>query len=281
MLFNIQNRSKNVSTHSGVLEFIAEEGRVYIPFWMQEQLQLSPGQLVTITNTSLPKGTFCKIRPQQKAFIDLADPRAVLEKKLRDFSCLTKGDTIMINYNNFNYLIDIMEVESNAGPCNAISIVEADVRVEFERPLDMPPSPVHKAPITDQVFNPETIPRGVPAVAQQQLPEEPKGFQAFTGEGRRLDGRPIRAKSSTSASSSGSSLSSSPTASALAPSRASPPAAASSSANGTPMVPVFGKKRRKYGDAAPPASTQAAPAPTTTEEEPKFKPFQGEGRSLK
>lgn len=281
MLFKIENKLQGTSTHCGVLEFIAEEGRVYIPFWMQEHLQLSPGQFVTITNTSLPKGSFCKIRPQQKAFIDLTDPRAVLEKRLRDFSCLTKGDTIMINYNNTNFGIDILEVASAKGACEAISIVEADVRVEFERPLDMPPSPLFKAPSPEQMFNQEVIPRGVPATGPATpIPED--NFQAFKGEGRRLDGRPIRGvapKPSLMASAYAASSSSS------ALHATSPPQSAS--ATSTPMVPVFGKKRRKYGDTAAatngsgPAPANPSPSAESKDDLSGFKAFQGAGRTLK
>ena len=34
MLFRIENRRNNRSTHCGVLEFIAEEGVVYMPYWV-------------------------------------------------------------------------------------------------------------------------------------------------------------------------------------------------------------------------------------------------------
>jgi ubiquitin fusion degradation protein 1 len=34
MLFKLTNRPKNRATHCGVLEFVAEEGRCYLPFWV-------------------------------------------------------------------------------------------------------------------------------------------------------------------------------------------------------------------------------------------------------
>lgn len=33
MLFKLTNVSKNRITHSGVLEFVADEGKVYLPYW--------------------------------------------------------------------------------------------------------------------------------------------------------------------------------------------------------------------------------------------------------
>jgi ubiquitin fusion degradation protein 1 len=34
MLFELKNDKNNKLTHSGVLEFSGDEGRVYIPFWV-------------------------------------------------------------------------------------------------------------------------------------------------------------------------------------------------------------------------------------------------------
>ncbi len=34
MLFKLTNRSKKRSTHCGVLEFVADEGRCYLPYWV-------------------------------------------------------------------------------------------------------------------------------------------------------------------------------------------------------------------------------------------------------
>jgi ubiquitin fusion degradation protein 1 len=277
MLFRIDNKSKSTHTHCGVLEFSAEEGRVYIPFWMQEHLQLSPGQLVTVTNATLPKGTYAKIRPQQKAFIEISDPRAVLEKKLRNFSCLSKGDTIIINYNDTNFFIDIMDVAA-AKSCEAISIVETDVRVDFDRPLDMPPSPVNTTPPDQQIF--ERIPRGVAPSQQQQQqqpPVEEPSFQAFKGEGRRLDGK-------TAKKSMVSNVQPPTTTTATTTTQPSP-----STQTSTTPLGVVGKKRRKYGDGQTPSTTTPSTASTTTatttttttEDTNKFKAFSGTGRSLK
>lgn len=34
MLFELHNGDKERMTHAGVLEFIAEEGKIYLPFWV-------------------------------------------------------------------------------------------------------------------------------------------------------------------------------------------------------------------------------------------------------
>lgn len=73
-----------------------------------------------------------------------------LETTLRNFSCLTTGDSIMVAYNNKKYYIDIIETK----PSNAISIIETDCEVDFAPPLDykepekpVAPRPLGKAPV--------------------------------------------------------------------------------------------------------------------------------------
>ena len=44
-------------------------------------------------------------------FLDISNPKAVLEMTLRGFSCLTCGDCICLHYNNKKYYIDIIEAK--------------------------------------------------------------------------------------------------------------------------------------------------------------------------
>jgi len=142
MLFELSNQKRGKKTHCGVLEFVAEEGMVYLPYWMMQNLLLGEGDILRVAYTTLPKGTFVKLRPQTKDFLDISNPKAVLETTLRGYTCLTVNDTILINYNNKRYFIDIVE----AKPGNAISIVDTDCEVDFAPPLDyVEPEPVRLA----------------------------------------------------------------------------------------------------------------------------------------
>ena len=42
MLFELINGAKERTTHAGVLEFIAEEGKIYLPFWVRFSDSHSP-----------------------------------------------------------------------------------------------------------------------------------------------------------------------------------------------------------------------------------------------
>jgi len=85
-----------------------------------------------LRNVTLNKGTFVKIQPHETAFIDLPDPKAILERELINYATLYKGDTININHKGRDYLINIVECKPN----DQICIVEADVSVDFAPPLD-------------------------------------------------------------------------------------------------------------------------------------------------
>ena len=49
-------------------------------------------------------------------FLDISNPKAVLEMTLRGFSCLTRGDCICLHYNNKKYYIDITEAKPQVLP---------------------------------------------------------------------------------------------------------------------------------------------------------------------
>lgn len=80
MTFEIQNKSKpQYSTVCGVLEFTAEDGICFIPTWMMALLQIEDGRRVSIKSVNAVKGTFMKIQPHESDFIQLPNPKAILE----------------------------------------------------------------------------------------------------------------------------------------------------------------------------------------------------------
>ena len=131
MLFHLTNNRENKSTNCGVLEFIAEEGRCYIPKWMMSTLQLEEGGVLNIKSCNLELGKFVKIQPQSTNFLEITDPKAVLENTFRNFSCLTVGDIISIEYNDTCYDILVLETQPSD---KGISIIETDLEVDFAAP---------------------------------------------------------------------------------------------------------------------------------------------------
>jgi ubiquitin fusion degradation protein 1 len=170
---------------------------------------------IIVTNVQLPKGALVKLRPQQKKFIELSNPKVVLEHQLSKHHCLARGDTFTVTVGREKYQIDVLEVRSNSREEEAVSIVEADVKVEFERPLDMPDSP-EKPPATS-AFEPTTAgkvigggglnfanPQAfVPPSLTASKPKEPEpakeelSFKPFAGAGRTLNGKSPQASPAT------------------------------------------------------------------------------------
>ncbi|KAF2720581.1 UFD1-domain-containing protein [Polychaeton citri CBS 116435] len=134
MMFELTNGAKSRSTHAGVLEFTAEEGRCYLPYWLMVTLGLDPGDLLQVKNTDLPSGQFIKLQPQHVNFLDISDPKAVLETAFRKFSCLTVGDTFTFDYNDTVYEIAVLEVKPET-QAKAVSVQETDLEVDFAPPI--------------------------------------------------------------------------------------------------------------------------------------------------
>ena len=97
-------------------------------------LSLDAGDLLQIKSTDLPPGQFVKLQPQSPSFLDISDPRAVLENAFRNFSCLTKGDVFTFEYNDQTYEMAVLEVKPE-GEASAISVLETDLEVDFATPV--------------------------------------------------------------------------------------------------------------------------------------------------
>lgn len=128
-------------SHCSVMEFTAPEGEVYLPLWMIDNLGLDPAgeSIVQLTTVSLPKGEYVQFQAHETKFAMLSHPRVVLEKALRLYSCLTVGDTIPVEFNNYVYKLDVTDVNPKKRLGNApfaVSIIETDIRVDFIEPRD-------------------------------------------------------------------------------------------------------------------------------------------------
>ncbi|KAG1354647.1 ubiquitin fusion degradation protein 1 [Cocos nucifera] len=267
MLFELRNAATERVSHCGVLEFIAEEGMIYMPYWMMQNLLLQEGDIVRVKNATLPKGTYVKLQPHTKDFLDISNPKAILETTLRSFSCLTTGDSIMVAYNNKKYYIDIVETK----PASAISIIETDCEVDFAPPLDykepeqpqQPSIPASKAPVQ---------------VQEAEADAEPK-FNPFTGIGRRLDGKPSKHQEPTISFSEVNCQMEAPK-HAKQHSTAST-SQSSGSAHQSVGKLVFGSHANRAPKEAQKVATKETKAEAPEKEEPKFKAFTGKSYSLK
>lgn len=224
-----------------------------------ENMLLQEGDIVRLKNVTLPKGTYVKLQPHTKDFLDISNPKAILETTLRNYSCLTTGDSIMVAYNNKKYYIDIIETR----PSNAISIIETDCEVDFAPPLDYvePEKPAVSGPSKAAAQGEET-----------PMETEPK-FNPFTGSGRRLDGKPAKHEPSPVSSS---------------PSKDKQPAGQSAAGTTSQTASRQSQGKLVFGSNASRVSKEAQKEPAKQskqeepqKEEPKFQPFSGKKYSLR
>ena len=143
MFFKAINTKIEFGQVCGVHEFTAPPGICHIPYHIMEDLAITEGENITIEKVSPPKGTYVKLRPHKTDFINLSNPKAILEKIMsKDYPVITQGQTIAINYVELNkvFRIDIVETK----PAEIISIVNTDLNVDFDEPIDyVPPTPMH------------------------------------------------------------------------------------------------------------------------------------------
>lgn len=97
-----------------------------------ETLDLKSGDFVQISNTRLPSGKLIKIQPQSPDFLEISDPRAVLEFTLRQFTTLSPNDCFWINYADHLFKVKVLTTEPDS---SGILVIETDLNVDFAPPV--------------------------------------------------------------------------------------------------------------------------------------------------
>ena len=97
-------------------------------------LSLDPGDILQVKSTDLPPGRLVKLQPQSPSFLEISDPRAVLENAFRNFSCLTRNDIFTFKYNDETYDIAVIDVKPD-NESHGIVTMETDLEVEFATPV--------------------------------------------------------------------------------------------------------------------------------------------------
>jgi len=142
--------------HCGVEDFSAPEGVAYMPRWMMRNLGLAvtgdtSRNYATISTVSLPPATFVQFQPQSVSFLDISNPKAVLEQVLRKSPTLTKGSTILFCYNNKDHYMKVLDIQPD-NPAGAVCTLNADVSVDFAAPVGYvePERPKQVIPVEEE-----------------------------------------------------------------------------------------------------------------------------------
>ncbi|KAM7271580.1 hypothetical protein ACFE04_030794 [Oxalis oulophora] len=121
------------TTHSGVLEFTADENSVGLPrhVWNNLYPKNAPeAPLVEVRYVSLPKGTYAKLQPDGAGFSDLPNHKALLETILRQHATLSLDDVLIVNYGELSYKLRVLELK----PSKNVSVLETDIEVDIVSP---------------------------------------------------------------------------------------------------------------------------------------------------
>src|SRR6187549_1425568 len=101
---------------------------------MMETLGLDVGDMIQIQTTSLELAKMVKLQPQSTNFLEISDPKAVLEKAFRNFAALTKGDVFNFEYNDEVYYVAVLDVKPETAKMG-VCLIETDVEVDFAPPV--------------------------------------------------------------------------------------------------------------------------------------------------
>lgn len=101
---------------------------------MMITLGMDVGDMIQIRTTSLELARMVKLQPQSTKFLDISDPKAVLERAFRNFATLTKGDIFNFEYNDVVYDVAVLDVKPETEKMG-VSMIETDVSVEFAPPV--------------------------------------------------------------------------------------------------------------------------------------------------
>ncbi|KNA23041.1 hypothetical protein SOVF_028560 [Spinacia oleracea] len=120
-------------THSGVLEFTAEEGFVALPPHVWSNLfptEAPTTPLIEIQYVRLSKGSYAKLQPEDISFLDIPNHKAVLETSLRQHATLSQDDIITVRHGELTFKLHVLELK----PSKSVSVLETDIEVDIVSP---------------------------------------------------------------------------------------------------------------------------------------------------
>lgn len=190
-----QIQTPTYTTTCGVLEFSSREGTCVITTNMMNMLNAGGIEARIKYVVPPPQGTFVKFQPLKQEFIELSNPKAVLERSLIKYCCLTKNEIIQISYMDRIYDLKVIEVKTGNVSTNTVNIIDSNLDLEFEAPADyVEPTVAKNNTSTDNSSNstvsiPVEEDKDIKTPVVSPTKKFQRSFVPFTGEGYRLDGR--------------------------------------------------------------------------------------------
>lgn len=185
LYFKISHLETGYGEVCGVHEFSSPLGVVHLPYHIMNSCSIDEGTNVKVELVSPPKGSFIKLRlHNSKEFSKLSNPKAVLEKIMsKDYPVVTQGQTIAIHYTDLNkvFMMDIVETK----PSEVIEILNADIKVDFDKALDyVEPEPT--PPVQEDWSESKTQEKNISSNLSNYMSNTDYDMRRFPGQGRRL-----------------------------------------------------------------------------------------------
>lgn len=172
-------------TYCGVQDFTADDGLVYIPNHILDQLAINGCDIVTVKYVNnVPKGEFVVIEPLNKEIFDIKDLDKYLEKVISGYCVLYENQVINFEYENNFYKILIKKIKAVDNiESNLIDVVNTDLFFD-----------IHNKFLEEELRRQKELEE----LKQKELEElkikEQENAQTnklFLGEGRKLGGQTI------------------------------------------------------------------------------------------
>jgi hypothetical protein len=169
--------SKNSTVYCGIQKWhqeidpICDDRIVYLPEWMMLKLGLEFNDPINLIPTTLPIGKYIKIRGFMNFNFD-PNRDQILEDGLKKHFCLMPDQYLHLSADHSIYICEVKsDTDENT---DAICILNIDLEVDFDRPIDYttpPPTPP-----------PTQLPTQLPPTPQKKE----KKFVPFSGTGFNL-----------------------------------------------------------------------------------------------
>lgn len=131
LTFRLKSGNNNKYTHVGVSEFSSEEGFVYLPKSVGDNLEIEKeSMMIDVEFKVLPKASGLKIKPLLESDQHVDDYKVMLEAQLnRTHTALTKGDVLTVS-DPLDIKKGIRFLVEQVKPADAVCIVDTDVDLE-------------------------------------------------------------------------------------------------------------------------------------------------------
>jgi len=171
-----------------------EENNVFVPDWVFDRLNIEPGDEVIMDAIleALPSGETVTIRPLTGSTVEGPMFLEGLTEALNQLGVVQEGLLYAVVDPSTQVVHEFM-IESLT-PLS-VCLADGELRVNLERAMDRPPTPTPSpvpepvAPLIAPLIEPVNFDSFLPCDAAPIIPSAQKGFVAFSGAGRRLDGK--------------------------------------------------------------------------------------------